>query len=116
MPVAPEAAPAAAAAPVFDPLHAERSMDVGNFYLKKGDYDAAIDRFEEAARYNPKLAKPYLMLGEVYEKKGDSASAVTAYRKYLELFQKAPDRDKVQRRIEKLDDKSGGDSAPPASN
>jgi hypothetical protein len=48
-----DAAPSAPAAPVFDPLHADKSMDVGTFYLKKGDYDAAIDRFEEAARYNP---------------------------------------------------------------
>ncbi len=92
-------------APAFDPLHSERSLDVGNFYLKKGEYDAAIDRFEEAARDNPKSAKPYLLLGETYEKKNDSSSAITAYRKYLDLFQKAPDRDKILRRIEKLQGK-----------
>jgi tetratricopeptide (TPR) repeat protein len=100
-----EAAPTALPAPTFDPLHAERSLDVGNFYLKKGEYDAAIDRFEEAARDNPKSAKPYLLLGETYEKKNDASDAVTAYRKYLELFQKAPDRDKILHRIEKLEGK-----------
>jgi tetratricopeptide (TPR) repeat protein len=109
------AAPAATAAPVFDPLHADRSMDVGTFYLKKGDYDAAIDRFQEAARLNPKLAKPYLLLGEVYEKKGDPTDAITAYNKYLELFQKAPDRDKVAKRIEKLQGKADRDVAHPGS-
>jgi Flp pilus assembly protein TadD len=92
-------------------LHADRSLDVGNFYLKKGEYDAAIDRFEEAAHYNPKAAKPYLLLGETYEKKSDSADAITAYRKYLELFQNAPDRDKVLHRIEKLEGKSEHDPA-----
>jgi tetratricopeptide (TPR) repeat protein len=104
-PPAPEEVAAPPPAPGFDPLHSERSLDVGNFYLKKGEYDAAIDRFEEAARDNPKSAKPYLLLGETYEKKNDSSSAITAYRKYLDLFQKAPDRDKILRRIEKLQGK-----------
>ena len=53
-------------------------MDVGNFYLKKGNYDAAIDRFQDAAQRQPKLAKPFLLMGEAYEKKGDPASAITA--------------------------------------
>jgi tetratricopeptide (TPR) repeat protein len=104
-PIDTSAGPAPPPAPVFDPLHSERSLDVGNFYLKKGEYDAAIDRFEEAARDNPKSAKPYLLLGETYEKKNDPSSAITAYRKYLDLFQKAPDRDRILRRIEKLQGK-----------
>jgi tetratricopeptide (TPR) repeat protein len=90
------------AEPAFDPLRAEKSIEVGNFYLKKGNYAAAIDRYEEAARLQPKLAKPYLLLGEVYEKKHDPFGALTAYRKYLELYRTAPDREKVLRRIEKL--------------
>src|ERR1700681_3703904 len=40
--------PAAPSGPVFDPLHAGRSIDIGKFYLNKGSYDAAIDRFVEA--------------------------------------------------------------------
>jgi tetratricopeptide (TPR) repeat protein len=96
------AAPAEPALPVLDPVGASRSLDVGTFYMKKGDYDAAIDRFQEAAQRQPKLAKPYLLMGEAYEKKNDPASAVTAYRKYLQLFPKAPDQDKVNKRVEKL--------------
>ena len=51
-------------------------MEVGTYYLKHGKYDAAIDRFEEAARLQPGLARPYLKLGETYEKKKDWAMAV----------------------------------------
>jgi tetratricopeptide (TPR) repeat protein len=90
------------AMPVLDPVGASRSLEVGSFYMKKGDYDAAIDRFKEAAERQPKLAKPYLLLGEAYEKKNDPASAVTAYRKYLQLYRDAPDTEKVNKRIEKL--------------
>jgi tetratricopeptide (TPR) repeat protein len=103
-------APTEPAEPVMDPVGAARSVDVGTFYLKKGNYDAAIDRFQDAAQKQPKLAKPYLLMGEAYEKKNDSASALTAYRKYLELFPKAPDQDKVNKRIEKLEDETKRDT------
>ena len=83
--------------------------------MKKGDYDAAIDRFEEAARLQPGLAKPYLLLGEVYEKKGDAQSAVTAYRTYLKLFRTAPDRARIEERIERLQNKSKHDAAQTGS-
>lgn len=101
------------AEPVFDPLHAERSLGVGTFYLKKGNYDAAIDRFQEAARYQPKLARPWMLLGETYEKKRDSARAIESYKKYLEVFPGAPDGVKVQKRIVMLEEKVGQQAKGP---
>src|SRR5579883_568266 len=71
--------------PVFDPLRANKSIEVGTFYMKRGNYDAAIDRFHDAAEFEPGLAKSYLLLGEAYEHKGDTDSALAAYRKYLSL-------------------------------
>jgi tetratricopeptide (TPR) repeat protein len=96
---------------VFDPLHAEKSMEVGTFYMKKGNYDAAIDRFEEAAHYQPTLARPWLLLGETYEKKHEYSRATESYQKYLELFPAAEDAAKVQKRIATLK----GKTAPQAS-
>ena len=63
-PPPPPAEPIEPAKPAFDPYHAEKSMEIGTFYFKKGNYDAAIDRFEEATRYQPTLAKPWRLLGE----------------------------------------------------
>ena len=94
--------PPPAPEPVFDPYHAEKSIEIGHHYMKKGNYDAAIERFEDAARYKPNFAKPYLLLGEAYEKKGDKAEAVKAYRRYLEILPSAPDAGKVRNRIAKL--------------
>ncbi|MBZ5645140.1 MAG: tetratricopeptide repeat protein [Acidobacteriia bacterium] len=101
--------------PVFDPLHAERSMDVGTYYLKTGKIDAAIDRFLEAAHYEPSLAKPWRALGEAYEKKGASASAVEAYKKYLEILPTAEDARKIQKRISALEEKTGKESTKAAA-
>jgi len=89
--------------PEYDPLRANKSMEVGTYYLKRGNYDAAIDRFEEAARLQPNLARPYLKLGEAWEKKKDLPKAVAAYRKYLELYRTAPDGNKIRKRIEGLE-------------
>ena len=81
-------------------------MDVGTFYFKKGNYDAAIDRFVDATRFQPKLAKPWKLLGEAYEKKHANASAIDSYKKYLELLPYAEDAEKVQKRIAALEEKT----------
>jgi tetratricopeptide (TPR) repeat protein len=82
-------------------------MEIGTFYMKKGKYDAAIDRFQEAANYQPALASPWRLLGEAYEKKHDKAHAIESYKKYLEVFPGAEDAAKVQKRIAVLEEKAG---------
>jgi tetratricopeptide (TPR) repeat protein len=88
--------------PPFDPYHAGKSIEVGQYYMKKGNYDAAIERFREAARYQPNLARAYRLLGEAHEKKGNKAEAVKAYRRYLEILPTAEDAGKVRKLIVKL--------------
>jgi tetratricopeptide (TPR) repeat protein len=88
--------------PKWDPLRAEKDLDVGKYYMKKGDVDAAIDRFQDAAEAKPGYAIPYRYLGEAYEKKGQKKPAVKAYQRYLDLFPHAEDADKIRKKIEKL--------------
>ena len=103
---APTPAPAPAE-PVYDPLRANKSVEIGTFYMKRGNYDAAIERFQDATRFEPKLARPYSLLGEAYEHKGEVDKALAAYRKYLNVYRAAPDRDKILKRIERLESQSG---------
>jgi hypothetical protein len=102
--------PAAASGPVFDPLHAGRSLEVGKFYLNKGSYDAAIDRFIEASNYQPSLAAPWRFLGEAYEKKHEYAKAIESYNKYLEILPRAPDAAKIKKSISDLEEKTAQES------
>src|SRR5215469_16978727 len=88
--------------PMWDPLRADKDMQVGKYYMKKGDVDAAIDRFEDATLAKPGFALPFLYLGEAYEKKGKKKPAVKAYQRYLDLDPKADDGDKIRKKIEKL--------------
>jgi tetratricopeptide (TPR) repeat protein len=88
--------------PTWDPLRAEKDLEVGQFYLKKGDLDAAIDRFQDAATAKPGFAIPYRYLGEAQEKKGDKREALKSYRRYLDLYPHAEDAKKIQKKIDKL--------------
>ena len=88
--------------PKWDPLRAEKDLDVGKYYMRKGDYDAAIDRFQDAVDAKPGYAVPFRFLGECYEKKGKKKPAVKAYQRYLDLYPHAEDGDKIRKKIEKL--------------
>ena len=88
--------------PAWDPFHAQQDIDVGTFYMHKGDIDAAISRFEDAIRLRANFAKPRLLLAEAYEKKGDKSEAIRYYKEYLKVLPDAPDVKKVQKKIEKL--------------
>jgi tetratricopeptide (TPR) repeat protein len=86
----------------YDPVSAQDDIDVGMFYMHKGDIDAAISRFQDAIRLRSNFAKPRLLLAEAYEKKGDKAGELKYYKEYLQVYPKAPDAKKIQSKIEKL--------------
>jgi len=88
--------------PKWDPLRAEKDMQVGQYYMHKGDVDAAIDRFEDAALAKPGYALPFRFLAEAQEKKGLKKQAIKSYTRYLDLYPKAEDKDKIQKKIDKL--------------
>lgn len=86
----------------YNPMPAEKDVEVGTFYMHKGDIDAAIARFQDAIHAKPDYAKPYLLLASAYEKKDEKDRAVKCYQDYLKEFPKAVDAKKVQEKIEKL--------------
>lgn len=77
-------------------------MEVGTFYMHKGDVDAAIGRFEDAIRLRANFAKPRILLAEAYEKKGDKTTELKYYKEYLQVFPDAPDAKKIRQKIAKL--------------
>jgi tetratricopeptide (TPR) repeat protein len=60
-------------------------VDLGAMYRKIGNPDKAFDLFSKAIAINPSLPQAYFNLGMIYHtEKNDPASAVKAWRKYLE--------------------------------
>lgn len=88
--------------PTWDPLRAEKDLEVGQYYMKKGDVDAAIDRFQDAILAKPGYAIPFRFLADAQEKKGLRKQAIKSYQRYLDLYPHAEDGDKVKKKIEKL--------------
>jgi tetratricopeptide (TPR) repeat protein len=88
--------------PMWDPLRAEKDLEVGQYYMRKGDVDAAIDRFQDAITAKPGYAIPFRWLGEAQEKKGLKKQAVKSYQRYLDLYPHAEDGDKIRKKIDKL--------------
>ncbi len=88
--------------PTWDPLRAEKDIEVGQHYMHKGDYDAAIDRFQDAIEAKPGYAIPFRYLGEAQEKKGLKKQAIRSYQRYLDLYPHAEDRAKIQKKIDRL--------------
>src|SRR5690348_17399720 len=88
--------------PTWDPLRAEKDLEVGQYYMRKGDVDAAIDRFQDATTAKPGFAIPYRFLGEAQEKKGLKKQAIKSYQRYLDMVPHAEDGAKIKKKLEKL--------------
>jgi predicted TPR repeat methyltransferase len=74
--------------------------------MKKGSHSAAIRRYEEALKWQPNWALPWLKIAQAQEKKEDPGRAAEAYRKYLEALpakQKDKAASELRRRIERLE-------------
>ena len=87
-----------------NPHQAKKEMEVGEYYVKKGNHAAAATRFQEAVKWQPKLARAYLRLGEACEKTGELQKALEAFQKYLEIEptgKKARDAKKAVARLER---------------
>lgn len=104
--------PAAQPAAAYNPYRAVHDVEVGKFYLKRGDVDAAISRFKDAMLYKDNYAEPRLLLGECYEKKNDPATAIRYYQEYLKILPDSPESKKVRERIERLQEKLKSAASP----
>lgn len=73
----------------FNPLQAEQEFRVGEFYYRKGSWKAAVGRYEEAVKWNPRFAEAWWKLALAYEKLAGEQAQAEASRKYLEAARQA---------------------------
>jgi len=84
-------------APKDDPVKilpsdsASKSVEIGDFYLRRRKYQAALSRFQDALKADPHYALAYRELGRVYEKMGQWKKSLDAYTKYLDELPSAKD-------------------------
>ncbi len=87
----------------FNPLQAQKELQTGNYYFKKGSYRAAVGRFREAIKWNDGYADAWLRLGEAEEKLNDRKAAREAYTRYLDVAADAHNAGEIRKKLEKLE-------------
>ena len=73
-----------------------KSVEIGDFYLKRKRFRAALSRYQEAVKTDPYYAQGYLGLGKVYDRLRLRQKALDAYRKYLDLLPSAKDAEEAK--------------------
>jgi Flp pilus assembly protein TadD len=91
----------------WDPHKAAKSIEVGNFYFKRGNYRAAEDRYREALRYKENDAMATIRLAICLERLGVIDDARSEYESYLKILPHGPEAEQAQRAIDRLKAQAG---------
>ena len=86
----------------WNPHKAMKNVEVGDYYFKQKNYNAAISRYREALEWKPKDAVATFKLAQALEQKGDKEEAVANYQAYLKILPKGPNALESQKAIERL--------------
>lgn len=70
----------------WNPHLAEKSIEVGDFYFKRGNYKAAISRYREALQWKSGDAIATFRLAQALEKDGQATEARDSYQAYLKIL------------------------------
>ena len=86
----------------WNPHKAEKDVEVGDFYFKRKNYRAALDRYREALVYKNDDAVATFRLAVCEEKLGDDEEARKAYDAYLKILPHGPFAGEAQQAIGRL--------------
>lgn len=86
----------------LDPHKAIKDVEVGDFYFKRRNYRAALDRYKEALYYKDNDAMANLRLGQTYEKMNQPDEAITHYEAYLKILPHGPFSEEAEKALAKL--------------
>jgi len=74
----------------WNPMKALKDIEVGDFYFKRKNYKAALERYKEALYYKDNDAMASFRLAACQDKLGDKAEARKYYELYLKILPDGP--------------------------
>src|SRR6185437_736418 len=86
----------------WDPHKAAKDVEVGDYYFKRKNYKAAIERYKHALIYKQDDAIATYRLAESLDKTGNSTDAVNYYRAYLKILPHGPYAADAEKAISRL--------------
>jgi tetratricopeptide (TPR) repeat protein len=96
---------------VWNPHKAEKDVEVCDFYFKRKNYRAALDRYREALYYKYDDAVAMFRLGVCQEKVGEGEEARKAYQSYLKILPQGPFAAEARHGLERLKSLDTGPAA-----
>jgi tetratricopeptide (TPR) repeat protein len=86
----------------WNPLKATKDNQVGDFYYKRGNYKAALERYKEALYFKEGDAVATFRIGQCQEKLGNKAEAKKYYQQYLKILPEGPEAKNARASVERL--------------
>jgi tetratricopeptide (TPR) repeat protein len=86
----------------WNPMKALKDIEVGDYYFKRKNYKAALDRYKEALYYKDNDAVASFRLAVCQEKVGDKAEAKKFYEQYLKILPEGPLAKEAHASLERL--------------
>jgi tetratricopeptide (TPR) repeat protein len=86
----------------FDPHRSAKDIEVGDFYFKRKNYRAALDRYREALFYKPHDAVANFRMAQAFEKLARLDDAVEHYQEYLNILPDGPLAEEAKKALEKI--------------
>jgi tetratricopeptide (TPR) repeat protein len=74
----------------WNPMKALKNMEVGDFYFKRKNYRAALERYKEALYYKNGDALASYRIAVCQEKLGDKVEARKYFEQYLKILPEGP--------------------------
>jgi tetratricopeptide (TPR) repeat protein len=94
----------------WNPYRAAKDDEVGDYYLKQGNYKGALARYQDALIYKENDAIANFRIAQCYEKLRRPEEAIPHYQEYLKILPDGPFAKQSRKALEKL-----GVEAKPAS-
>jgi tetratricopeptide (TPR) repeat protein len=92
----------------WNPMKAQKDVDVGDYYFRRKNYRAAMDRYKEALYYKENDAIATYRLAVCAEKMGDKLEARKNFEQYLKILPEGRLANGARASLEKL----GGKASP----
>jgi tetratricopeptide (TPR) repeat protein len=86
----------------WDPHKAMKDIEVGDFYFKRKNYRAALDRYQEALLYKPNDAFSNFQIGQCLEKMKRPDEARVHYEAYLKILPQGPLSAEAHKALDRL--------------
>lgn len=83
-------------------MKASKDVEIGDYYFRRKNYKAALDRYKEALYYKENDAIATYRLAVCQEKMGDKAEARKNFEQYLKILPQGPLAKEARASLDKL--------------